>query len=344
MIRNIQMLRAVAAVMVFFFHADAHYKAMGGVFSPFSRLAGIGYSGVDIFFVISGFVVAHTTRNSTRTLSNAGSFARRRLLRIYLGYWPFFGLALVLTYIYSPAALRELDLLGSFFLVTIEARRMLVFVTWSLTFELLCYAIVSVALLMPVRLARLSAYVLGVGVSSVLILTFGTPHSVPLMFVSFLLEFLAGVMLYTQRRRLKSRWWIGPLALAVLVTFALGSHLNATNDSVRIFTFGVGAVAAVMLSLVLEQTGTYIAGKIWVALGNASYTIYLIHPSLLTVFYYWGVRDFLAGQPVFFREAGFFFYLGLGIWISHILYVRMERPLYRWASVSAGPSASGLRP
>ncbi|MFZ4480756.1 MAG: acyltransferase family protein, partial [Rhodoferax sp.] len=176
------------------------------------------------------------------------------------------------------------------------------------------------------------AYVCGISVLLILILTFGTSHSVSLMFMSFLLEFLAGIMLYTQRQRLKSRWWIGPLALAVLVAFALGSYLHATNDSVRIFTFGVGALAAVMLSLVLEQTGTWTAGKTWVALGNASYTIYLIHPSLLTVFYYWGVRDFLASQPTFFREAGFFLYLGVGILISHILYVRMEGPLYRWST------------
>ncbi|MFZ4704061.1 MAG: acyltransferase family protein, partial [Candidatus Methylumidiphilus sp.] len=159
MIHNIQMLRAVAAVMVFAFHADAHYKAMGGGVNLFSSLASIGYSGVDIFFVISGFVVAHTTLNRAHTLSNAWDFARRRLLRIYLGYWPFFGLTLALAYIHSPETVPDLNILGSFFLSTIEARRMVVFVTWSLTFELLFYAIVTVALVMPVRVIRPSAYV-----------------------------------------------------------------------------------------------------------------------------------------------------------------------------------------
>lgn len=142
------------------------------------------------------------------------------------------------------------------------------------------------------------------------------------------------MMVYIHRERLKSRLWIGPLGLAVLVAFAIGAQFHATNGSVRIFTFGMGALTLVMLALVLEQSRTLIANKIWVALGDASYTLYLVHPYLLTVFYFWGIRDFLAGQSVFLRETGFFLYLGLGLVISQVLYVRIERPLYRWASSS----------
>jgi len=332
MFKNIQMLRAVAAAMVFFYHADAHYQVLGGRFLLFSQFASIGYSGVDIFFVISGFVVAHTTLNQARTFSNAWIFARRRLLRIYLGYWPFFAITLALSYIYSPSALPELDLLGSFFLTTIDARRMVVFVTWSLTFELLFYAIVSATFGLPVRVVKPLVHICGIGIALLLILTFSTPHTPVLMFLSFFLEFLAGAMVHLHRERLKRGLWIGPLLLVVFVAFTVGANLHATNDSVRIFTFGVGALALVMLALVLEQSRTLTANKIWIALGDSSYTLYLVHPSLLTVFYYWGIRDFLAGHSEFVRETGFLLYLGLGIWISQALYVRLERPLYRWAS------------
>jgi len=343
MFKNIQMLRALAAAMVFFYHADAHYQALGGEFRLFSAFAGLGFSGVDIFFVISGFVVTHTAQDQARTFSNAWIFARRRVLRIYLGYWPFFALTLSLNYIYSPATLPELDLLGSFFLATIEAHRMVLYVTWSLTFELLCYAIAAVALLLPLRVTKPIAYACGIGIFLTLILTFGTPHSIQLNFLSFFLEFLAGVVVYTQRKRLTSLWWTGPLVLAVLAAFGLGGYLHATNNSVRIFTFGTGALALVMLALVLEQSKTFSANKFWVTLGDASYTLYLAHPALLTVFYFWGIRDFLAGQSVNLRETGFFFYLVLGFWISRALYDRIEHPLYRWAS-SSRPDVGVLRP
>jgi len=343
MFNNIQLLRAVAAAMVFFYHADAHYQVLGGRFLLFSQFASIGFSGVDIFFVISGFVVAHSTLDQARTLANAWTFAKRRLLRIYLGYWPFFALTLALSYIYSPSALPELDLLSSFFLTTIDARRMAVYVAWSLTFELLFYAIVTAAFGLPVRVVKPLVHVCGIGVALVLILTFSTPHSSVLMFLSFFLEFLMGTMIYIHRESLRSGLWIGPLLLAVFVAFAVGANLHATNDSVRIFTFGVGALALVMLALVFEQSRTLIANKIWVALGDASYTLYLVHPSLLTVFYCWGIRDFLAHQAEYLREAGFFLYLGLGLWVSQVLYVRIERPLYRWAS-SSRRTVGDLRP
>lgn len=50
MFNNIQMLRAVAAAMVFFYHAGAHYQALGGGLHFFSQFASIGFSDVDIFF------------------------------------------------------------------------------------------------------------------------------------------------------------------------------------------------------------------------------------------------------------------------------------------------------
>lgn len=80
MFKNIQMLRALAAFMVFCFHAAPQYQAMGGGWKGFERLSGIGFAGVDIFFVISGFVAALTTLNRDRTASNAGEFLRRRVL------------------------------------------------------------------------------------------------------------------------------------------------------------------------------------------------------------------------------------------------------------------------
>jgi peptidoglycan/LPS O-acetylase OafA/YrhL len=59
MIINIQFLRAIAALLVVFYHTAAHFFVVGGETSGniFSLLSTIGYIGVDIFFVISGYIM-----------------------------------------------------------------------------------------------------------------------------------------------------------------------------------------------------------------------------------------------------------------------------------------------
>jgi peptidoglycan/LPS O-acetylase OafA/YrhL len=314
---------------------------MGGSSLLFISFANVGYAGVDIFFVISGFVSAHTTLNKTHSIFNAWTFAKRRLLRIYLGYWPFLGINLVLTLQYFPETLSNLDFVSSFFLTSIDLKRLALSVTWSLTFELLFYAIVMASFALSTRVVKLCVHICSACLFLILIWTYRTPHSPLLLFLSMFLEFLTGVLVYIHRKRLENRWWIGPCLIVAFVAFVTGAHLHATDGSVRIFTFGTGALALVMLVLTLEQSRTLITSKIWIALGDASYTLYLVHLSLLVVFYFWGIRDFLASQPALLRETGFFLFLGLCIWISRMLYLWIEAPLYRRAS---GSHASGCVP
>jgi exopolysaccharide production protein ExoZ len=331
MFSNIQALRAIAAAMVFFFHAADHYRALGGQSDIFLAFAAFGFSGVDIFFVISGFVVAHTTLGKTRTLSSAISFSKRRLMRIYLGYWPFYALTLVTAYIYEPAVQADQQFLLSFLLGTIDAKGMVLFVSWSLSFEAIFYALVTATFGIAVEPFKRLVQASGVLIFIILVWTYTKPHSSYLMFASCLFEFIAGMTIYIHKDYLTRRWLIAPIAAVVVIAFLVGIRLQATNGSVRIFTFGTGAVALVMLSVVLDQSKTAIATGIAVALGNASYTLYLAHPVLLGIFYFWGIRDLLALQSPLIREAGFFLYLGLCIGISQILYALIERPLYRWA-------------
>lgn len=220
---------------------------------------------------------------------------------------------------------------------------MVLYVSWSLTVELIFYALATASFALPVALAKSLVPACGIGTFLILVWIDSLTHSDLLIFVSFFLEFVAGMTVCLYREKLTSRWLIGPLVIAALVAFAAGANLHATSNPVRVFTFGVGALALVMLALVLEQSQSLIASRSWVALGDASYTLYLLHPSLLTVFYFWGLRDFLAGQSVFMRETGFFLYLGLGFWVSRAIYVWMERPIYQWASSSRRHASTVLR-
>src|SRR5664279_2878735 len=81
----IQVLRGLAAVMVLMFHARPHLN-ISSLTAPFSHYFDYGFSGVDIFFVLSGFVVY---KSSLRKIT-AKAFVWNRLSRIYAGYWPVF--------------------------------------------------------------------------------------------------------------------------------------------------------------------------------------------------------------------------------------------------------------
>ncbi len=94
MLTNIQFLRFVAALLVVFYHTSNHVRMTGvdqGVF--FEIAEAVGFAGVDIFFVISGFIMFHTTKKTTGALSMV-EFLKRRMARIFSGYWPFFFLAM----------------------------------------------------------------------------------------------------------------------------------------------------------------------------------------------------------------------------------------------------------
>lgn len=331
MLNNIQMLRAVAAFMVFFYHALHHYIAMGGACDLCSRVGAFGYAGVDIFFVISGFVAALSTFDKPRTLTSAQDFARRRFLRIYLGYWPFMALALILTFIFEPAKVAQLDLAGSFFLTSVQHKQLVLAVSWSLAFELIFYILFTVSLLMPVRVLPRLIYLLVVADLAILFWTRESSQGSTLLFLSMFFEFLMGTIIFIHRAKFTSRAWLVPCGIVAFLAYWAGVHLNATDGSVRIFTFGIGALALFMVALLLEQTRIWIAGRTWVSVGDASYTVYLFHLPLILLFFFTGARGYLATLPAPFREGGFLLYLAGSLWLCHLVYVRLERPLYRWS-------------
>jgi len=138
-LNNIQMLRAVAALLVVFHHALPHYAAMGGKIALISSLSEWGFVGVDIFFVISGFIMAYTTFNKERTFDNAKTFFKHRLFRIYLGYWPFFFVMLLILFVTNPQKISDLDVVGSFFLINVDMFQLVLPISWSLSYELYFY-------------------------------------------------------------------------------------------------------------------------------------------------------------------------------------------------------------
>ena len=81
---GVQILRGFAAMIVVFHHmcwVITTYHPGQSAIATFRRLAEVGAGGVDVFFCISGLVIAHAARNLSAGAGNARTFAWRRLLR-----------------------------------------------------------------------------------------------------------------------------------------------------------------------------------------------------------------------------------------------------------------------
>ena len=82
-------LRGIAALAVVCYHLNGAILETYGKWlpGPAAWLLSHGYLGVDIFFVISGFVIAYSVRNAERSLGFLGRFAVRRSIRLDPPYW-----------------------------------------------------------------------------------------------------------------------------------------------------------------------------------------------------------------------------------------------------------------
>lgn len=88
---SIQALRGIAALLVLFFHMAAFQRQMaeGNAFDV-ALMSGIwdqGWAGVDLFFIISGFIMVYVTRQTGRGIGDVRRFMVSRLTRIYPLWW-----------------------------------------------------------------------------------------------------------------------------------------------------------------------------------------------------------------------------------------------------------------
>ena len=271
----IQALRALAASMVVLFHAQGLTYKYTSTVSPSRELMGaLGGSGVDLFFVISGFVIYLTTRRD----KSWSKFMQRRLARIVPLYWLLTTTLAVLVIALPSAfsgALANLQqsyaeslLFGAF----LADRWPMIYVGWSLEYEMIFYILAALVLAVGRDIGRLLPGLL------VLIYASAAAASPPpasgalaLLSSSILLEFALGVVV---ARLLIDNAALDALAIMlamILVVALLGSEHRLIERGVP---WAIVLAAVVWLELRLQCAGRSIA--LLGLLGDASYAIYLV--------------------------------------------------------------------
>ena len=330
---SIQMLRAIAALLVLLHHALPHYEVMGGSVNFIKQLSSWGFAGVDIFFIISGFIMAYTTLDKPRTISNAKTFIKHRLLRIYLGYWPFFIGMLFILFMKDPNHLEKLDLLGSFTLFQSNMFKLVLPVSWSLSYELYFYLLFAATFFLTrTQLYRVIPTVTFILLIWALYVYKNAEIYESFFYSSFLLEFFAGVLLFMFHRSLFKVPLLFILIPLIFVAYTLGIDNETKNGLMRIATFGTGALGIVWSVLILEKSLDFKPPTFLISIGNASYTLYLFHLLFLEIFYYVGLRNiFTSEHSQLLPALGLSTIVILTTLFSLLYYKMIEKPLYQYA-------------
>jgi len=278
---SIQYLRALAALGVVIFHV-----------SPADTPFMVGNAGVDIFFVISGFIMWSITEERA---ASPAAFLRDRLIRIAPLYWLLTTL-LVVGALVAPKLFPNLRIdlpfvAGSYLFVPMRPPGAtgadpiwpVLVQGWTLNYEMFFYVLFSVCLFLrpSLRLAALSLTLLCCVIAG---LFYGGSNALVLSFTDpIFLEFLAGVLLGVCLRRglLPSRaWGYGFVALGVILL--LGCAMASVTQP-RLLAWGIPAVLLVGGALVLETKGR-IPQLPWLRLiGDSSYSLYLTHGLAISV-------------------------------------------------------------
>ena len=345
MIMNIQFLRAIAAVLVVLYHLSQYFERSDGVLQNFHFLFNqFGYAGVDIFFVISGYVLWVSSREYQR--SNAtGRFLYNRACRIYFGYWPFFLIALLIFSIFGKQSLGQTDYFGSFFLYQTDLRHLLLPISWTLVFELYFYLCFFIFLRfsrehLPKLFLLVFCLIVVLQAGAIAVFDFYNPINSPEdnLFLYFFtsplcLEFLAGCLIgvFFEKRRI-------PLLLPFVFFGVVGFAAGLTYQSIlimpdrsmaqgyfypqRVFFWGITAVVIVATLIELEKRGVVLAGRWGQLIGGASYSIYLSHMIIFYLFRQLGVLTPTKGVW-FSPEVGAFcaFFVVLLYSTAHYLYI-----------------------
>ncbi|MBS7697728.1 MAG: acyltransferase [Chelatococcus sp.] len=335
-----QVLRALAALMVVVHHAQYDAAALADrlslSFSPSHLLPWL--SGVDIFFVISGFVMVHASRPLFGTAGAWSTFLSRRIVRIVPLYWGvttlYLAVAILLPQVLNSGWPGPWQIVASYLFIPAMradgAVQPIYSLGWTLNFEMFFYLVFAAAIALPRRHAVL-AVSLGLA-----LLVASRPFigwSLPVAYWSdpIILEFVLGMGVAMIR---ETGLRLGGAARIALVVAGFGLlHLDlAAADGTALPQFiGYGGPAALLVAAAVlgrPNTRPPAVERALVAMGDASYALYLLHPFVIRA-----LREIFMRSPLGLWLGPWGFVAACvvaAILVAVLVYQRLEFPLHRF--------------
>jgi len=339
----IQAFRGVAALLVVLFHVDQlstetlNQRFLFNIFK-------FGWAGVDFFFVLSGFIIlfVHYSDVGQQSLTRFKSFIIKRFIRIYPAYWVVLFTILGLTFIFPLFAKESTSnveiIFNSIFLFP-QGGQTVLNVSWTLVQEIFFYFMFSLTILLkPIfYIPIISAWILGNIIQSGGMFTISKELSPWLwtVFNSMNLEFLFGCL----AAYLVLNYNISfkkPLLILGVTLFGVAGIFYAIAkvsddlillDTQRVFTFGILAFAIVISSTSMDLNQTLEVPEFMIYIGDASYSIYIVHGPAISV-----LMKLIAKFNLAHLNSGSFLILNIittimVVGISCIFHSFIEKPL-----------------
>ncbi len=346
----IDALRAIAALMVMAYHLiDCTVMAI-----PLARYMPVfmqifwsyGMHGVQIFFVISGFVIAHSLRNIEPTGRAIGNFILRRQLRLDPPYWV--TIAGILLLRATEGVVLGLHNRGSFspwvillnmgYLQNLSGVTEIVGVAWTLCLEIQFYLvfilILAVARKIPGRIAGSKVSVMsvvlvfGLGVVSLALAPRQSDFS---LFVPFWFYFAAGVLCYWCLKSGLHPAVFLCFSILISITMWRQQHL-ATYPTVALHAEWVGLVTALIIFCVGKAGGLtrWLGWPVFLYFGRISYSLYLVHFALVSLVMRIGYK--LTKGEIGFALGWVVVAVACSVVTGQLLFTFVEAPSMRLAS------------
>ncbi len=344
-LNGIQLLRAIAVLLVVHCHILDRQMGRGGSRQQsFFYLQNFGAAGVDIFFVISGFIITLVATPYAQ-LGQGQPFFIKRILRVVPLYWLVSLLATFLFYQHTGNMVRtvaiEKTLLFYPFIDNSAITGPIVFQGWTLSFELLFYAVTAFF----IRLGSKKCF-LGVLLFFSACILFNYALGIHWLLMVFLgngimLEFLLGVccgLLFLSGIRFSAfqvhallfAGIAGFLASLVLGFGAISESVNTLNGTQSLLRSAVWGIPAALLvgGMAMKEKGKPLpVNPLWIAIGNASFSIYLTHVLIIQSLYArwtkWGIQG--KWPP----DLQVLITLAAVIALGYLFYLLVEKPILR---------------
>ena len=327
MLRSLQAGRGLAAFAVVAYHLSVYLgdPRYGGdaVFSLFTRY---GRLGVDFFFVLSGFIILHAHLGDVGRPDRWPRYAYQRFTRLFPIYWlytaAFLMLALATVSKAMPFAADATWWASVLTLIRFNQEAVPLFVAWTLFNELAFYALFSILILhRRLGLVCLAAWAL------VCLVLFH--HQKPIIGTAvdvyssaYNFNFFLGMAAFWLSRRDISGVALLGGGLAIVGVGLVGDYSGLT---VSPLVYAVGFTLAVAGAVRLEATGALRVPRALTALGDASFSLYLVHVVLITVALRLLFR--VGAEQVIGRQGVFISTLIIAVAGGCIAYRWVERPL-----------------
>lgn len=331
--RLIQILRALAALIVVAHHATIMLWQRDHL--PIGNWLN-GSAGVDIFFIISGFVMTISSAPLRRATHPARTFLARRIERVVPMYWIVTTTKVAVLLLVPALGVNALNgwrhvLASYFFIPSMTPERVfepVVIVGWTLNFEMAFYVLFASALAVRWRTLLVLAPVL-----LIVPLIPGQYFAHVPVWMQFyrstlLWEFLFGMVLG------QAIHWVRRIPWPVGLLVALGGLYPLLFWMAPVFSYwrglfwGVPALAVVMGAISMEERWGARSPRWALELGDASYSIYLIHTFALPAVGLWLLEwpHRWRGEVLVALVAS----VALSTALGELAYRLVERPITEW--------------